>query len=101
MFFFADSTWSASGSKSGATITSVKICATASAIPSVTVRFAAITPPNAETGSQSFARRCAAAIGSGARGGATAIPQGFACFTTATAGSSKSSTARTAASAST
>ena len=56
-FFFAASTSSAAGSYDGATMTSVNTSAIASAISSVTSRFAATTPPNAETGSVANARR--------------------------------------------
>jgi hypothetical protein len=100
-FFFVFSTSSAASSNPGATSTSVKISFTVSAMPRVTTRLAAMTPPNAETGSHSCARRCADAIGSGAFGFAKAIPHGFACLMMATAGLAKSYAARTAASAST
>ncbi len=63
----------------------MKIPLTVSAIASVTVRFAAITPPYAETGSHSCALRCASAMSS-----ATAMPHGLACLMIATAGSAKS-----------
>ncbi len=92
---------SASPSNAGATSTSVKMPETVSAISSVTVRFAAMTPPYAETGSHSCARRWASAMGSDAPGEAIAMPHGLACLMIATAGSSKSNAARTAASAST
>ena len=101
MFFFCVSSSTASASNAGATSTSVKMPETVSAISRVTVRLAAMTPPNAETGSHSCARRCASAMGSDAPGAATAMPHGFACLMIATAGSSKSNAARTAASAST
>ena len=45
----------ASGSYSGAMMTSVKICESGCAIATVTLRLAATTPPNAETGSQACA----------------------------------------------
>ena len=82
-------------------MTSVKMSRRFSAIFSVTVRFAAITPPKADTGSHSWARRCALAIGSSAFGAATAMPHGFACLMIATAGLTMSNAARSAASAST
>ncbi len=87
--------------KPGATSTSVNTSATCSAIATVTGRLTAITPPNADTGSQALALRCASATGSAASGAPTAIPHGLECLTTATAGSAKSDTIRYAASAST
>ncbi|CAB4777702.1 unannotated protein [freshwater metagenome] len=48
---------SAAGSYSGAIITSVKICESGSAIATVTLRFAATTPPKAETGSHAWAAK--------------------------------------------
>ena len=80
----------------GATITSVKTSATCSAIATDTGRLAAITPPNAETGSHACALRCASATSA-----PTAMPHGLACLMIATAGSSKSYAARRAASVST
>ncbi len=62
--------------------TSVKISLRALAISVVTIRFAATTPPNAETGSHECALRCASAISK-----PTAIPQGLACLMIATHGS--------------
>ena len=70
-------------------------------MPAVTVRLAAMTPPNADTGSVAWALAWASAIGSAASAEATATPHGLACLTMATAGSAKSKAARTAASAST
>ena len=96
MFFLAASTSTAPSSYAGATITSVKTSATCSAIATLTGRLAAITPPKADTGSQAWARRWASAMSA-----PTAIPHGLACLMMATAGSSKSSAARRAASAST
>ncbi len=101
MFFLRDRTSSASGSNPGATTTSVKMSFTVSAMATVTGRFAAMTPPNAESGSQACAAAWAEAIGSAASAGAIAMPHGLACLMIATAGSSKSKAARTAASAST
>ena len=60
------------------------------------MRFAAITPPYAETGSQACAFWWATAMSS-----STAMPHGFACLMMATAGSAKSNALRRAASAST
>ena len=74
----------------------MKIGAIDSAASRVITRFAAITPPYAETGSQAWARACASAIDS-----AVAMPHGFACLMIATVGCSWSNAARTAASAST
>jgi hypothetical protein len=82
-------------------MTSVKMSRRFSAIFRVTVRLAAITPPNAETGSHSCARRCAEAMGSSALGAAIAMPHGLACLMIATAGLTMSKAARRAASAST
>lgn len=96
MFFFPVRISSAPGSKSGATTTSVKTSATCSAIATVTGPLVAITPPNAETGSQACAFACASAMSV-----PTAIPHGLACLMMATAGASKSYAARRAASAST
>ena len=59
------------------------------AIAAVTGRFAAITPPNAETGSHSWALRWASATSA-----PTAMPHGLACLMIATHGSSKSCAAR-------
>ena len=70
--------------------------ATCAAIAAVTVRFAAITPPNAESGSQACAFAWAWATSA-----PTAMPHGFACLMIATAGASWSCAARQAASAST
>ena len=62
-----------------------------------TDRLTAMTPPNAETGSQACALRCASATSA-----PTAMPHGLACLMIATAGwSAKSFAARQAASAST
>ena len=77
-------------------MTSVNTSATWRAISTDTGRFAAITPPNAETGSQAWARACASATSP-----PTATPHGLACLMIATAGSSKSYAARRAASVST
>ena len=60
MFFFLVSTARAASSKPGASSTSVKTSAICSASAAVTVRLTAITPPNAETGSQARAFTCAA-----------------------------------------
>ena len=70
--------------------------ATCSAISTETGTLAAITPPKADTGSQAWARRWASATSA-----PTAMPHGLACLMIATAGSSKSSAARRAASVST
>ena len=75
----------APSSYAGATITSVNTSATCSAIATDTGRLAAITPPNAETGSHACARRCASAMSA-----PTAMPHGLACLMIATAGSAKS-----------
>ena len=96
MFFLRGSTSTAPSSYAGATITSVNTSATCSAIATDTGRLTAITPPNAETGSQAWARRCASATSA-----PTAMPHGLACLMIATAGSSKSYAARRAASVST
>ena len=56
MFFLPWSTSTAPSSYAGATITSVKISATCSAIATDTGRFTAITPPNADVGSHACAR---------------------------------------------
>src|ERR1019366_8529822 len=73
---------SASGSKAGATTTSVNTVATCSAIAAVTGRLVATTPPNADWGSHAWASRYAWAMSA-----PTAIPQGLACLMMATAGS--------------
>ena len=65
------------------------------------MRFAAITPPNAETGIALVGAQVCAGDRSSAFGAATAMPQGFACLMIATAGLTKSKAARSAASAST
>ncbi len=70
-------------------ITSVKIPATCSAISTLTGRFVAMTPPNADTGSHACALRWASATSA-----PTAMPQGLACLITATAVSEKSYAAR-------
>jgi hypothetical protein len=77
-------------------ITSVKISATVSAISTLTVVFAAITPPNADNGSHSCALRCASATETDE----IAMPHGLACLMIATQMSSWSNAARQAASAS-
>jgi phosphoribosylaminoimidazolecarboxamide formyltransferase/IMP cyclohydrolase len=65
--------------------------------PAVTGRLVAMMPPNADTGSHSWALRCASAMSV-----PTAMPHGLACLMTATVGWSPwSYAARTAASAST
>ena len=74
-------------------MTSVKISATCSAIATVTGRLTAMTPPNAESGSQSCALRCASATSS-----PIAMPHGLACLMIATQGSAWSYAARRAAS---
>ncbi len=58
-------------------------------MPAVTVRFAAMTPPNAETGSQAWALAWASAMGSAASAEPTATPHGLACLMMATAGSAE------------
>src|SRR6478672_1227116 len=63
-------------------MTSVKTSATWRAISTDTGRLTAITPPNAETGSHSCARRWASATSA-----PTAMPHGFACLMMATGGS--------------
>ena len=88
MFFLAVRIASASGSKSGAATTSVKMSLTVSAIAAVTGRLVAMTPPKADSGSHSWARRCTASIGSS--GAPAAMPHGLACLMIATAGASKS-----------
>ena len=85
MFFLPVSTSSAPSSNPGASTTSVNTSATCSAIAALTGRFAAITPPNAETGSQACALRCASAMSA-----PTAMPHGLACLMIATAGAAKS-----------
>ena len=82
-FFRAARISTAPSSYAGATITSVNTGATCSAIATVTGRLVAITPPNAETGSHSWASRWASAMSA-----PTAMPQGLACLMIATAGSS-------------
>ena len=69
MFFFLERISTASASKAGAMTTSVKMSLTVLAMPAVTVRFAAMTPPKADTGSQAWALAWASAIGSAASGG--------------------------------
>ncbi len=96
MFFLAASTSTAPSENPGASTTSVNTPATCSAIATLTGRFAAITPPKAETGSQACALRCASAMSV-----PTAMPQGLACLMIATAGAAKSYAVRRAASAST
>ena len=83
MFFFPASTATASAVNDGATTTSVNTSATCSAMVRSISRFAAITPPKAETGSQACALRCASAMSA-----PTAIPHGLACLMIATQGSS-------------
>ncbi len=75
----------ASSSKAGATITSVKMSASWSAIAGVTGRFVAMTPPYALAGSHAWALRWASAMSA-----PTAMPHGLACLMIATQGSSKS-----------
>ncbi|SHX03057.1 Uncharacterised protein [Mycobacteroides abscessus subsp. abscessus] len=96
MFFLRLRISTAPGSKAGATITSVKMSATVSAISSVTAVLAAMTPPNALSGSHSCALRCASAT----EIDDTAMPHGLACLMIATQMSSWSNAARHAASAS-
>ena len=62
MFFLACSTSTAPSSYAGAAITSVNTSATCWAIATLTGRLVAITPPNADTGSQAWARACASAM---------------------------------------
>ena len=76
---------SASASKSGAITTSVNTSAICRASAAVTGPLTAITPPNAETGSQACALACACA-----RSAATAIPHGLECLMMAAHGSAKS-----------
>src|SRR5699024_11366413 len=83
----------ASAENEGAARHSVKIGLIDAASSASTSRLVAITPPYAESGSHSWAALCAAAAVS-----ATAMPQGFARLTMATAGWSKSKAARIAAS---
>ncbi len=85
MFFLRASTSTAPSSYPGATTTSVNTSATCSAIATETGTLVAITPPNAETGSQACALRCASATSV-----PTAMPHGLACLMIATAGWSKS-----------
>jgi hypothetical protein len=66
------------------------------AISTVTSRLTAMTPPNADVGSQACALRWASATS-----GPIAMPQGLACLMIATQGSAKSFAERQAASAST
>lgn len=101
MFFFCERISTASAENDGAITTSVKMSFTVSAMRAATSRFAAMTPPKADTGSQACALAWASAIGSSASAEPTATPQGLACLMMATAGSSKSKAARRAASAST
>ena len=63
----------------------MKTSATCSAIATLTGRFVAITPPNADTGSQACARAWASAMSA-----PIAMPHGLACLMIATAGWSKS-----------
>ena len=77
-------------------ITSVKMSATVSAISTLTVVLVAMTPPNALSGSHSWALRCASATDTDE----IAIPHGLACLMIATHVSSWSNAARQAASAS-
>jgi hypothetical protein len=74
----------------------VKIVLTYSAISTLTSVLAAITPPNALSGSHSWALRCASATDADE----IAIPHGLACLMIATQVSSWSNAARQAASAS-
>ncbi len=74
-------------------MTSVKISATCSASSTVTGRLTAMTPPNAESGSQAWALRCASATSA-----PIAMPHGLACLMIATHGSAWSYAARRAAS---
>ena len=96
MFLAADRMSRASASKPGAITTSVNTSAICRASSAVTGPLAAITPPNAEAGSQAFALACASA-----RSAPMAIPHGLECLMMATHGSAKSYAARRAASAST
>jgi hypothetical protein len=96
MFFLARRISSASGSKPVATTTSVNTGAICAAAAAVITPLAAITPPNALTGSVAWARACASATSA-----PTAMPHGLACLMIATAGPSWSQAARHAASAST
>ena len=77
-------------------ITSVKMVLTYSAISTLTSVLAAITPPNALSGSHSWALRCASATETDE----IAMPHGLACLMIATQVSSWSKAARQAASAS-
>ena len=96
MFFRAPSMSSASSSNPGAITTSVNTSATWRAIAAVTFPLAAITPPNAETGSHACAFACASA-----RSFPIAMPHGLECLMIATHGWPKSYAARRAASATT
>ena len=87
---------SAAGSNPGAMTTSVNTSAICAARSAVTIWLAAMTPPNADSGSQAFALRCASA-----RSAPVAMPHGLECFMIATHGAAKSKAARRAASAST
>ena len=72
---------------SGAMMTSVNSAAMCSARSASSVRFSAMMPPNAETGSQ---RRAACQALS--RVGAEATPQGLACLTMTMVGAVNSAT---------
>ena len=61
MFLAAERMSRAAASNSGAITTSVNTSAICRASAAVTGPLAAITPPNAETGSQAFAFACASA----------------------------------------
>ena len=77
-------------------ITSVKMSATVSAISTLTAVLAAMTPPNALSGSHSWALRWASATDTDE----IAMPHGLACLMMATQVCSWSKAARQAASAS-
>ncbi len=101
MFFFRVSTDSAASVNPGAASTSVNTSAICSANSVVTTRLTAMTPPNAETGSQASARSWARAMSSSVPPGTLAMPQGLACLTIAQVGAAKSVAIRQAASMST
>ena len=75
--------------------TSAKFAVIASAVSASRERFRAITPPNADSGSQSQALRNALEIES-----QTAAPQALVCLTTTAAGCANEAAKRHAASAS-
>ena len=82
-FSFAHRISSASAENDGAITTSVKTLEIASAVSAPTSPLTATMPPNALTGSAAWARSWASATV-----GASATPQGLACFTITHAGRS-------------